>query len=247
MNLFVNMPAHAVFARLQTGFAAAALLAGASASADVVLSGFATADNIISAYVSRTPNNPGRLFLQGSNWPSTFTGSITLTRSGTYYLQVRAQDTGRPEMFIGRFLLDSTDGVFVGGTNGGATLTTGASGWVVSTVGFGVDTTPVRVIAPNGSGPWGNFPLMGSEASFIWSPEYANGIAYFTAEITVGTPSCPADFNADGFLDFFDYADYLGCFETGLCPEGATADFNEDDFVDFFDYADFVENFETGC
>jgi hypothetical protein len=62
-----------------------------------------------------------------------------------------------------------------------------------------------------------------------------------------GPPPCPADFNGDGFLDFFDYDDYVGCFETGSCPAGRTADFNGDDFVDFFDYDDFVSAFESGC
>lgn len=60
-------------------------------------------------------------------------------------------------------------------------------------------------------------------------------------------PSCPADFNGDSFIDFFDYSDYVLCFETGECPEGRSADFNGDEFVDFFDYADFVGAFETGC
>ena len=59
--------------------------------------------------------------------------------------------------------------------------------------------------------------------------------------------SCPADFNGDGFLDFFDYSDYVGCFETGTCPDGTSADFNGDGFADFFDYADFVAAFEAGC
>ena len=58
---------------------------------------------------------------------------------------------------------------------------------------------------------------------------------------------CPADFNEDGFLDFFDYDDYVACFETGACPAGKTADFNGDQFADFFDYDDFVTAFETGC
>jgi hypothetical protein len=58
---------------------------------------------------------------------------------------------------------------------------------------------------------------------------------------------CPADFNGDGFLDFFDYDDYVNCFETGACPEGRTADFNGDGFADFFDYDDFVAAFEAGC
>jgi predicted outer membrane repeat protein len=59
--------------------------------------------------------------------------------------------------------------------------------------------------------------------------------------------SCPADFNEDGFLDFFDYDDYVTCFETGVCPPGKTADFNGDGFGDFFDYDAFVLAFETGC
>ena len=62
-----------------------------------------------------------------------------------------------------------------------------------------------------------------------------------------GQPACPADFNGDGFLDFFDYLDYVTCFEDAICPPGKTADFNGDAFVDFFDYLDFVTAFENGC
>jgi hypothetical protein len=60
-------------------------------------------------------------------------------------------------------------------------------------------------------------------------------------------PPCRADFNGDGFLDFFDYDDYVNCFETATCPPGKTADFNGDGFADFFDYDDFVAAFEAGC
>ncbi|XVJ59383.1 MAG: hypothetical protein HEQ23_08250 [Tepidisphaera sp.] len=59
--------------------------------------------------------------------------------------------------------------------------------------------------------------------------------------------ACPADFNGDAFIDFFDYTDFVGCFEGDLCPGGRTADFNGDDFVDFFDYSNFVQAFEAGC
>ncbi len=68
---------------------------------------------------------------------------------------------------------------------------------------------------------------------------------YPVVEIVNGN-SCPADFNGDDFVDFFDYADFVACFE-GECLAGQTADFNGDDFVDFFDYSDFVDAFETGC
>jgi CubicO group peptidase (beta-lactamase class C family) len=58
---------------------------------------------------------------------------------------------------------------------------------------------------------------------------------------------CPADFNADGFLDFFDYDAFVECFEGGPCPAGKSADFNADGFADFFDYDAFVAGFEEGC
>lgn len=60
-------------------------------------------------------------------------------------------------------------------------------------------------------------------------------------------PGCEADFNDDGFVDFFDFDDFVVCFEGGACPPGKSADFNEDGFTDFFDYDDFVLAFETGC
>ena len=61
---------------------------------------------------------------------------------------------------------------------------------------------------------------------------------------------CPADFNCDGFVDGFDYDDFVTCFETNTCPpptSGASTDFNGDGFVDGFDYDDFVASFEFGC
>jgi hypothetical protein len=67
--------------------------------------------------------------------------------------------------------------------------------------------------------------------------------------LTIGDPpaGCIADFNGDSFVDFFDYLDYVTCFEGEGCPAGRSADVNGDDFVDFFDYADYVDAFETGC
>jgi hypothetical protein len=56
-------------------------------------------------------------------------------------------------------------------------------------------------------------------------------------------PLCVADFNLDGFLDFFDYDEFVGAFEAGT----PNADINGDNFLDFFDYDDFVAAFEAGC
>jgi hypothetical protein len=61
------------------------------------------------------------------------------------------------------------------------------------------------------------------------------------------SPTCAADFNSDGFIDFFDYDDFVNCFETEVCPPGKTADVNLDGFVDFFDYDDYVAAFQVGC
>ena len=54
---------------------------------------------------------------------------------------------------------------------------------------------------------------------------------------------CAADFNADGFLDFFDYDAFVGAFEIGR----SGSDYNADGFTDFFDYDAYVTDFETGC
>lgn len=59
--------------------------------------------------------------------------------------------------------------------------------------------------------------------------------------------NCPADFNADGFLDFFDFDDFVTCFESGVCPPGRSADIDGDGFVDFFDFDEFIAAFEAGC
>ncbi len=62
-------------------------------------------------------------------------------------------------------------------------------------------------------------------------------------------PRCPADFNRDGFIDFFDFSDYLSCFEGGEClvPCPGEIDTNDDGFIDFFDLDFFIEDFERGC
>jgi uncharacterized membrane protein len=58
---------------------------------------------------------------------------------------------------------------------------------------------------------------------------------------------CPVDINCDNFVDFFDFDDFVACFEGGPCPGGISPDFNADGFVDFFDFDDFVVAFELGC
>jgi len=55
--------------------------------------------------------------------------------------------------------------------------------------------------------------------------------------------ACPADFNSDGTVDFFDYLDFVAAFSAN----DASADFNADSIIDFFDYLDFVAAFSSAC
>lgn len=89
-----------------------------------------------------------------------------------------------------------------------------------------------------------------------------SGVVYATVEVkdsrgnvigyayvcTPVTSTCTGDFNGDGFVDGFDYDDFVNCFEVPAnCPSGVSADINGDGFVDGFDYDDFVLAFELGC
>ncbi len=71
--------------------------------------------------------------------------------------------------------------------------------------------------------------------------------ASYAVDLRIRQSACPADFNGDGFVDFFDFDDFVACFEGLACPPGQDADFNDDGFADFFDYDDFVAAFENGC
>jgi hypothetical protein len=72
----------------------------------------------------------------------------------------------------------------------------------------------------------------------------SNVAAWRTNTVAIRTAgNCPPDYNGDGFLDFFDYSDFVEGFEAG----DFDADFNGDGFLDFFDYSDFVAGFESGC
>jgi subtilisin family serine protease len=78
-------------------------------------------------------------------------------------------------------------------------------------------------------------------------PMFVRGYGIINAAAAAPVSACPGDFNADGFLDFFDYDAFVACFEGEACPPCETADHNGDGFVDFFDYDDYVRTFEIGC
>lgn len=54
---------------------------------------------------------------------------------------------------------------------------------------------------------------------------------------------CPADFNQDGILDFFDIIAFVGAFDAQI----PTTDLNMDGLFDFFDLLIYVGWFSAGC
>lgn len=75
-----------------------------------------------------------------------------------------------------------------------------------------------------------------------------NGAPYASFYLNVFGPGpCRPDFNGDGFLDIYDFTEFVTCFEGGSCPSGKTADYNGDGFSDIYDFTDFIVDFEAGC
>ncbi len=101
---------------------------------------------------------------------------------------------------------------------------------------------PIQTVGLNFFMPSDAVQINGWEASTDGAILITNALTYVAA-----ARPCYSDFNGDGFVDFFDFDDFVNCFEGFGCPPGATADFNGDGFVDFFDYDDFVAAFERGC
>jgi hypothetical protein len=171
---------------------------GAS-SGGVTLSASMTVDNVFSASISTDPVSAGAEFLSGEHWPTTFNGSVELTTPGTYYLNIRAEDVGRPAMFIGAFSLSSDEAAFANGSQD--LLTAATSDWSASLTSFGGPSVDVIDIGPNGTSPWGNFAAMG-DARFIWVEGAPSPlVAYFTTVITVvPAPGALASFAAFGLV-----------------------------------------------
>jgi hypothetical protein len=88
------------------------------------------------------------------------------------------------------------------------------------------------------------FPVEAGRTYWLRVAGYNGAVGGFNINVRY---DCAADFNQDGFVDFFDYDDFVSCYEGVGCPSDATADVNGDGFVDFFDYDDFVAIFEAGC
>ncbi|XVJ60187.1 MAG: hypothetical protein HEQ23_12635 [Tepidisphaera sp.] len=159
--------------------------------------------------------------------------STSVCSAGAVSFSVTATGTGP---FTYRWQREAAPGEFVNLANGRTAWDGCGGGGIV----FG-STTRSLVIAADTAG--GRSLCAGHAVRYRCIVTNACGsVPSQPATLTI----CAADFNCDGFLDFFDYDTFVECFETEACG-GGTADFNGDGFVDFFDYDDFVLAFETGC
>ncbi len=87
-------------------------------------------------------------------------------------------------------------------------------------------------------------PTTGTATLGLFKPGTAGPIAMTNLPVpSAGSVPCPADFNGDTAVDFFDYLDFVDAFSAN----DPSADFNADTVIDFFDYLDFVDAFSTGC
>jgi subtilisin family serine protease len=153
---------------------------------------------------------------------ATYTGFVTVPRAGIYTFYTSSDDGSR--LFIGDQVVLNNDGlhgmVEVGGQ-----------------IALKAGTHAFKVIF------FENFGGAGLIASIQGPGLNKQPIAasMFSREV------CAADFNGDGFVDFFDYDSYVSCFEGDGCPARQSADFNGDGFADFFDYDSYIAAFESGC
>jgi V8-like Glu-specific endopeptidase len=72
-----------------------------------------------------------------------------------------------------------------------------------------------------------------------WVGAIFNGSLLFEFE----PGACPADFNADGLLNFFD----VSAFGLAFQGQDTAADFNSDGLYNFFDFSAFLDAFNAGC
>lgn len=168
-----------------------AFVLGGLASAQVsTLSGFATVDNAIKAYLSTSPTSLGTEFITGADWQQTFSGSINIPAGGTYYLHIRGVDFGLPAMFIGDFTLSGSNAVFAKtGTN---KILSSIDNFDASGGAFPGDqvATAFDRGGNTGSSTWGPRPNIDGAARFIWARNAAgaefsgsDNPVYFTTAI----------------------------------------------------------------
>lgn len=146
------------------------------------LSGNLTVDNQFIAYISTSATTAGTQVATGNNWQVTYPFAQAVTPGQSYWLHIAATDVGVVPGFIGSFSLSGTGYEF---SNGGQTLHTNTTDWLVSMTGFGLGTAAPTSPGTNGTTPWGPRPGIDASAQWIWSADNCiNCTRYFSTAIT---------------------------------------------------------------
>lgn len=146
-----------------------------------------------------------------------------------------ANDIGQPgridneELMVDLAFFGSPDAVAP--ANGSVSVSADGSFQFTPDAGFeGTDSFTYRLVAG-----------VGDPANPIGDPNVYSEPA--TVVLRVTAPDCPADFNRDGLLNFFDFAAFVAAFQA----QDPAADFNADGLFNFFDFPLFIDAFEAGC
>ena len=222
--------------------------------------------NTNNTYTGPTNINTGTLFVVNSTGSATGTGLVTVsagaTLAGPGIIGGLVANDGivAPEGFnfnpVGTLTVNGTYSQFATGTlridiasavsndrvvvtGGGASVAAGTLD--VQLVGgfspaLGDSYTILTATAIWGEFPTVNLPALSSGLS--WQLEYLSNAVRLAV-----VSDCPADFNADGGADFFDYLDFVDAFSAN----DPSADINQDGDINFFDYLDFVDAYSAGC
>jgi hypothetical protein len=150
---------------------------------------------------------------------------------------------GSPQTEEGRSLFPTVDdGWLLAGTTNGFFTFGGLDGYVIKSDEFGRSGCNENLY-PQAATFLPEFRLdvpftrLGLQFS-NWQPDIRDGQSL---NRVLCLRLCPADYNEDGVVDFFDYLDFVADFDLG------NADYNGDSTTDFFDYLDFVADFDAGC
>ena len=167
------------------------------------LTGNLNVDNTFEVYISTDDSVQGTLLTSGTDWPTTYNLAASLTAGQTYYLHIKATDTGGVAGFLGDFNITDSNHTF---SNGLTTLNTNTTDWTVSTTGWN-NYQPASSYGTNGVSPWGTIAAVDNNAQWIWSSDNdADNITYFSTIISppITTPLLEYRFeenNWDGSAD----------------------------------------------
>lgn len=178
---------------------------------------------------------------------------------GNAFVYVRVYETDTPSQAqlyrltinaVSRPTMSATDNTFTDKVQLSWTDVTGETGYEIYR-----DTTttlpaaPIASVGPNVASYEDTTAVPGTVYQYWVKATFSAGSPRMVAGPEAGSaqftepPTCAADLNEDGIVDFSDYLEFLGRYDIG----DLSIDFNQDGIVDFSDYLDFLTLFDAGC